>query len=205
MGTCLTTGGGPQKLDIFETTLQSSTLVETHSATKGIQEWMKRGSFANYCCEHSLDVFFSPPFYFTQAVFSPLVPSYWEGYISQAGLDGWSGEEQCRAGRWQSDSSLHVWCYTALLWLYTQCSQRISVSFNYMVFVRQKFQTCKISASFYPVWIESRFLFLSFNLLTKQTCWLIPRDKLCQIAFLLCLTKAAGNYASVTQVKVRSM
>lgn len=38
MGTCLTTGGGPQKLDIFETTLQSSTLVETHSATKGIQE-----------------------------------------------------------------------------------------------------------------------------------------------------------------------
>lgn len=146
--------------------------------------------------------FFFPPFYFTQAVFSPLVPVYWEGYISQAGLDGWSGEERCRAGRWQSDSSLHVWCYTALLWLYTQCSQRISVSFNCTVFVRQKFQTCKISAPFYPVWIESRALFLLFHLLTEQTCWLISRDKLCQIVFLLCWPKAAGNYASQVNVNV---
>lgn len=35
---------------------------------------------------------------FTQAAFSPLVPSYWEGYISQAGwMDGWmDGVERSR-------------------------------------------------------------------------------------------------------------
>lgn len=31
---------------------------------------------------------------FTQAVFSPLVPSYWEGYISQVGWMEWRGAER---------------------------------------------------------------------------------------------------------------
>lgn len=59
-----------------------------------------------------------PPFYFTQAVFSPPSPSclsgpgYWEGYISRARVDGWrdgwSEEEESRAvGQLTSRPLLH--------------------------------------------------------------------------------------------------
>lgn len=160
MGTCLTTGGGPQKLDIFETTLQSSTLVETHSATKGIQEWMKRGSFANYCCEHSLDVFFSPPSTSHKQSFLPLSPAIERDALARR--DWMDGVERSSAERGAGSQTAHFTSgATQLSYDCTHSAHRefhiyifLTVSFNYAVFVRQKFQTCKISAYFYPVWIK---------------------------------------------------
>lgn len=60
---------------------------------------MKWSFLANYCCERGRGGAFCASH---KQSFLPLVPGYWEGYISRAGwvdrwMDGWSGEEQSGA------------------------------------------------------------------------------------------------------------
>lgn len=55
---------------------------------------------------------------FTQAVFSPLIPGYWEGYISLAGWMWWRGAEQ----RVRSHTAHFTPGITDLLWFHSQCS-----------------------------------------------------------------------------------
>lgn len=89
-------------------------------------------------------------------VFSPpLVPGYWEGYISQAGWMEWRGPERSIGSH---TAHFTPGVTVLLLWLYLQCSHwtwfvqcTFSASFSKTL---TEIHRCKISARLYLVWIS---------------------------------------------------
>lgn len=86
----------------------------------------------------------------TQAVFSPLVPGYWEGYISQAGWMEWRGAERSVG----SHTAHFTPGVTDLSYDFTHCA-RTECDFYNVIFRRlsktlTKIQTCRIAARIHP-------------------------------------------------------
>lgn len=162
MGTWVTTGRGLQKLDIFETTLKSTTLVKTHSTTKDIQEWMKWSFLANYCCERGRGGAFCASH---KQSFLPLSPAIERDTLARR--DGWSGEEQSGALAVRQLTSRLV-LQTSLMTSLTVLTQNVIFTMSFSTpFCKTKKIPDKTSAHFYLVWTNCH---VSFNLSLSRLC-----------------------------------
>lgn len=96
---------------------------------------------------------------FTQAVFSPLVPGYWEGYISQAGWMEWRGAERSVG----SQTAHFTPGVTDLSYDFTHSAHTECDFYNVIFYPLCKTKKIpdKTSAHFYLVWTNCH---VSFNL-----------------------------------------